>query len=429
MKKLSRGLPRLVPLAGVILVCMSQNAFADFTLGETTVGGMPVEARLYGFINGEIENVKALGGATPYNSRGRVTDGNSRIGFAGSIGVTPDVKGIWQIEASLNSFDQGGVNDQNQQFSLSSRNTFVGVRSEKFGQAVIGNNDSVYRSLVGSGGALGGNLGLTVYGLDVWNNTSAQMTGNPNSLFSRGEARYKNSVHYLSPEWKGLQAGASYSFDEAQTNNVNHGRYSFGLKYHIGEFAVGAGYDYQSNTGVDTAALAQGMGFRTTSVSGQSTSFAKILATYKFPTKTTVGAGYEYGSYGFTQFVPPSGGNFVASTINGSMKQGSVMVSVAQEITPKIAIMASYGKLGNLSNPTVGNPGDYSARQFSIGATYKVNEIFMPYVYYTKISNSSGQNVNLGQAPLFSNNSGTSNAFLAPGNSPQAFGIGLIARF
>jgi predicted porin len=422
-------MPGLKPLAGLILACLSHHAFADVTLANTTVGGAPVEARLYGFLNGEIESVQATGGATPYSSRGRVTDGNSRIGFAGSIGITPDVKGLWQIEASLNNFDQGGVSDQDQQFSLSSRNTFVGVRSDMFGQLVIGNNDSVYRSLVGSGGALGGNVGMTVYGLDVWNNTSAQMTGNASSLFSRGEARYKNSVHYLSPEWKGFQAGASYGFDETQTNNVDHGRYSFGVKYSYGAFAVGAGYDYQSNTGVDTTALGQGMGFRTTSVSGQSTSFAKILATYRFKTKTTVSAGYESGSYGFAQVIPPSNGNLYATMHTGSMRQGSAMISIAQEITPKIAVMAGYGKLGNLSNPTTGNPGDYSARQFSIGATYKVNDIFMPYVYYTKISNSSGQNVNLGQAPLFSNNSGTSNAFLAPGNSPQAFGVGLIARF
>ena len=32
------------------------------------------------------------------------------------------------------------------------------------------------------------------------------MTGNANSLFGRGEARYKNSVHYLSPEWAGASA-------------------------------------------------------------------------------------------------------------------------------------------------------------------------------------------------------------------------------
>ena len=32
--------------------------------------------KFYGFINGEVEAVKADGGTTPYAARGRVTDGN-----------------------------------------------------------------------------------------------------------------------------------------------------------------------------------------------------------------------------------------------------------------------------------------------------------------------------------------------------------------
>ena len=53
----------------------------------------------------------------------------------------------------------------------------------------------------------------------------------------------------------------------------------------------------------------------------------------------------------------------------------------------------------------------------------------MPNEYFTRINNKSQQNVNLGQSPLHSNKAGTDDAFLAPGNSPRAFGIGMIARF
>ena len=51
------------------------------------------------------------------------------------------------------------------------------------------------------------------------------------------------------------------------------------------------------------------------------------------------------------------------------------------------------------------------------------------YGYFTHINNKAQSSVNLGQSPLYSNNSGTNNAFLAPGDSPRAFGVGLIARF
>ena len=70
----------------------------------------------------------------------------------------------------MNNFDQGGVNSRGESATLSSRNTYVGIESARFGTFVVGNNDSVYRSLVGSGGALGGNLGLTVHGIDAEQN-------------------------------------------------------------------------------------------------------------------------------------------------------------------------------------------------------------------------------------------------------------------
>jgi predicted porin len=286
----------------------------------------------------------------------------------------------------------------------------------------------VYRSLIGSGGELGGNLGLTVHGLDVWNNTSAQMSGNFDSVFSRGEARYKNSAHYLSPVYYGLQVGASYGFDENQESNTNRGRWSVAAKYTVGPLSIGAGYDRQTNTGVDTDALVQGFGFRTRDSSGVNTSFAKIVGTYKLPTRTTIGLGFEQGKYGYEDVAVPTAGSFYTTTTFGSMKQNAVMASLTQEIG-RATIMASAGKLGDLKGTTFAKPGDFGANQYSIGATYALNRFLTPYVYYTKIRNHAQQNVNLGQAPVYSNNIGKDDAFLAPGNSPRAFGIGLIARF
>jgi predicted porin len=419
----STKFPRKTLVAAAILASLSTAALA-----ETNLGNLKVDTSIYGFLNGQMESVQATGGATPYSTRGRVSDGNSRIGFRGNIGVADDLKGIWQIEAAMNNFDQGGVNTKGENFTLSSRNTYVGIESARFGQFVVGNNDSVYRSLVGSGGALGGNLGLIVHGLDVWNNTSAQMSGNADSVFSRGEARYKNSAHYLSPEYYGLQVGASYGFDEDQATNTNRSRYALAAKYTFGALSVGAGYDRQNNTGVNTDALVQGYGFRTTDVDGVNTSFAKVVGTYVLPTRTTLGLGFEQGKYGFQTVTVPTASNFYTGTTVGEMKQNSIMGSVTQEFGAA-TVMASYARLGDLKGATFGTPADYRANQFSIGATYALNKFLTPYVYFTKIRNSAQQTVNLGQAPVYSNNIGKDDAFLAPGNSPRAFGIGLIARF
>jgi predicted porin len=418
--------PRKTALAAAVLACVSTAAFADTSMDD--LRNLKVDTSIYGFLNGQLESVQATGGATPYSTRGRVSDGNSRIGFKGNIGVTDDLKGIWQIEAAMNNFDQGGVNTKGESFTLSSRNTYVGIESARFGTFVVGNNDSVYRSLIGSGGALGGNLGLTVHGLDVWNNTSAQMSGNADSVFSRGEARYKNSAHYLSPSLYGVQVGASYGFDEDQETNANRSRYSVAAKYTVGPLSIGAGYDRQTNTGVNTDALVQGYGFRTTDVDGVNTSFWKVLGTYALPTRTTLGLGFEQGKFGYEDVAVPTASNFYTGTTVGSMKQNSVMGSITQELGAA-TFMASVARLGDLKGTTFAKPGDFGATQFSIGATYALNKFLTPYVYFTKIRNHAQQSVNLGQAPVYSNNIGKDDAFLAPGNSPRAFGIGLIARF
>lgn len=405
-------------MAAAILGSLTQCALAD----------VKVETNIYGFINGEVESVQALGGATPYARRGRISDGNSRIGFSGAAAVNADIKGIWQIEGGLNNFEQGGINDNGKSGTIESRNTFVGVSSERFGRFVIGNNDSVYRSLIGSGSELGGNLGMTVHGVDVWNNTSAQLSGNPDSIFGRGEARYKNSAHYLSPEKFGLQAGVSYGFDETQNSRSNRSRYSLAAKYTLGAFSVGVGYDRQDNTGVDTDRLEKGYGFVSNAQDGVDTSYYKVVASYKLPTKTFVGVGFEQGNFGFAQAAVPTSSNFYTGLQIGKMKQRSAMISLAQDVGDA-SFMVGYGKLGNLNGTTFASAGDFGATQISIGASYNLDRNFTPYIYFTKISNKSQANVNLGQSPLRSNNAGSDNAFLAPGDSPRAIGFGLLARF
>ncbi|HUL60489.1 MAG TPA: porin [Anaeromyxobacteraceae bacterium] len=384
-------------------------------------------AKVYGFLNAEVERVEAPGGATPYQARGRLSDGNSRVGLSGSVDLFPATKAIWQLEASLNGFEQAGVNDRGLLASITSRNTFVGVADERFGTLVFGNVDSAYRSLVGSGGELGGNVGLTVFGLDLWNNTSAQMTGNPDSVFSRGEARYKNSVHYLSPDWI-VRGAASYAFDEAGAPGVRRDRAAFAARLKLGGFQLGAGLDWQGDTGVDALALEQGLGLRGAPQDGVATWYYKAVASYAFPSKTYVGLGLERSNYGYAQQVPPSPSNPLAGVVKGTMRQTGGMISVAQSIG-KLALMGSFGKLWGLDGAIQGSPGDYAAWQLSAGALYAFADQFAAYAYYTRIDNGPGQSANLGQAPIYSNGLGTDGAYLAPGDGPRGFGVGLIARF
>jgi len=104
------------------------------------------------------------------------------------------------------------------------------------------------------------------------------------------------------------------------------------------------------------------------------------------------------------------------------------MLSLAQEIGD-LTLMFSGGKLGKLTDAQVGQPGDYESSQLSLGAKYRINKLLTTYTYFTRIRNKPQQSVNLGQNPLYSVGTGTTGAYLSPGDSPQALGIGLIASF
>jgi hypothetical protein len=385
---------------------------------------------VYGFLNAQVEIAEATGGATPYWGRGRVSDGNSRLGFAGSIDVAAGLHAIWQLEGGLGSFEQGGLNDRGALGILASRNTFAGLEHPEYGRLVFGFNDSAYRSMVGSAGAFGGNLGLTKTGLDLWNNTTAQTSGNPDSLFGRGEARYANSLHFDSPVVYGTQLGLSYGFDEIAAGYRLRNRFSAGLTYEYGPFKVGIGYDHQMNTGVDQVGLFSGLPFSVGAADGVSTSFAKALATFVHPgTMTSVAAGVEVASYGYSSFLHPGAFDEPEELREGTMRQVGTMASASQGLGYGVTLMASGGLLWKLEHALVGAPKDYEAWQLSAGAKYMLGEHFTAYFVYTQIENALRQNVNFGQAPVYTNQLGTSDAYLAPGNSPRSVGLGILARF
>ena len=393
----------------------------------------PIQARIYGFLNAQLERVWARGGSTPYDPRFRVTDGGSRLGFDGAIQIGTRTKAVWQIEGSLNGFEQAGVSDQGTPAIIVSRNTFVGVDDERFGRLIAGNVDSAYRSLIGSGGAMGGNLGLTTLGLDLWNNTSAQLTGAAANIFSRGEARYQNSLHYFTPAWplppngSSIRGAASYSFDETLANGRRRDRFSLAALYQVAGLSLGVGLDYQTNTGINVDNWQQGLGAHTDAEDGPATYFYKAVASYLFPSRTYVGAGFERSNYGYLLFTPPSSTSFYSSLNRGTLRQNGAMASLAQGLG-RATLMASAGALFRLEHTLYGHGRDFQATQYSLGAKFDFNELFAGYAFFTAIRNQAQQDVNLGM-PVYSNNFGSNSAYMALGDSPRSLGIGIVARF
>ena len=71
---------------------------------------------------------------------------------------------------------------------------------------------------------------------------------------------------------------------------------------------------------------------------------------------------------------------------------------------------------------------DFRSAQISAGAKYAFTDRFGAYVFFTAIQNRAQEDVNLG-APLYSNNLGTTQAYLAPGDKPRSTGFGALVRF
>jgi hypothetical protein len=208
-------------------------------------------------------------------------------------------------------------------------------------------------------------------------------------------------------------------------NGLKHDRYSAAVKVAVKGLELGAGFDRQENTGVDVVRLQQGYGMGLDSQGGAATTFTKVVAGYHFPFGTYVGAGLERASYGFASYTPVGSLQYLPK---GTMHQDGVMLSLAQSIG-HATLMASYAKLGSLSDAVFAEGSDYEGSQYSLGARWDFTEVFAVYAYYTEIKNHPQQTLDLGQAPLFSVDNGTSTAVLSAGTSPSAFGLGGIVRF
>ena len=375
---------------------MQKKLLASLVTLSLTSFAAHAEITWYGFLSAGVESVKASGNGDfkkDVPSTGRVTDQSSRLGVKGSTKVEDDVTVYGQIETSLRGFDQTGTNDKGETATLASRNSFVGIGGN-FGKFELGQKDSAYKA-------------LTDIGLDAMSNTTASSHGSSNT-FSRGEARLKNSVHYLSPNLSGFDLGVSYGFDEARTLAANgtrqkNDRFSLAGKYKADALQVATGYDRQGSKN-DSGNTAKEL---------NSTVYTKLVASYTLPGGTFIGAGIEQAKMDYATGKDP--------------KQTATTLTLGQTIG-KATLRASYSTLGALKNTRSGNEGDYKAKQWVIGATYDIYKQTQLYAYATKIKNEKSQNANLGN-PVYDTGLGTSAASLTKGNDPQAFGAGIRYTF
>jgi predicted porin len=168
-------------------------------------------------------------------SGANVSSNSSRLGFRASTEVQPGLTAFMQIETNIR-YDEGGGS------SWASRDSFVGLRGNDWGQVRIGQFDTPLKIVRGKVDMFGDRIG------DIRNLTRTSTSGtdqaNIGNVF---DERFKNGVAYTSPKF-----ADGFTFDFHYTPNNNTGAttdsvrdsYSTSLSYEVKGLYLAAAYEY-----------------------------------------------------------------------------------------------------------------------------------------------------------------------------------------
>ncbi len=168
----------------------------------------------------------------------------TRIGFKGEEALGNGLKAIFTQEYGKDADENTAM--------WNTRQSFVGLASDKWGSFTLG------RQYNAASHAVGRNNANDVTGMNPYNVLQGQNGSQIRSM--GGSARQDNVVKYMSPTWSGFSFIANYTFGEATNatsataSNVynaadvsDNGRYSLLGSYANGPFNIDVAYAGQSN--------------------------------------------------------------------------------------------------------------------------------------------------------------------------------------
>ena len=185
----------------------------------------------------------------------QLASNSSRIGVRGSEDLGGGLRGVFQMEASMDVTTGAGG-------TLASRNSFVGLAGD-FGELRVGRHDSPYKMSTLRLNMLADSL------MDI-HNIMGSTPDAPNALFGREN----NVILYMSPNFDGFQAMVSYTTDStADTPTIvdqgdtvqnpeanDRDRYSIAGSFTSGPIFVTAAYEKHNNVSAATEAQAWKIG-------------------------------------------------------------------------------------------------------------------------------------------------------------------------
>ncbi|MFT3820319.1 MAG: porin [Rubrivivax sp.] len=348
---------------------------------------------IYGVADAALESVKttgAAGGPSADRQRlSRLTSEGSFLGIRGSEDLGDGLAAVFQLEGNF-SIDTGDFTSWN-------RDTFVGLRSTRWGSGTLGQNTTPMRSL---GNSLdltpGANTGIG----------AIQSLLSINRQSSGADNRRPNSVRYRSPTFSNLSLDLVYGLGESRdaATGRNDTMIGLGFSYRAGPWFVGYAYDRQNDS--NRAGLAQTQGKDTRH---------RVGAKYNVLPQLMVGGFYDTAA---------SSGTFGAGT--GKITKDTWGVIGQWDVGAHgVYAMLVQARPVECSGVTTGNgvgcatAADTGARLLTLGYTYDLSKRTMIRAAVSRITNESAARYD------FSNGSIGANA----GADPVGISIGLRHRF
>jgi predicted porin len=329
----------------------------------------------------------------------KMDSSNSRFGLRGEEPLGGGLKAFFQIEQRI-QVDTGGT-------QLASRDTFVGLQSDRFGALKMGGFDTVYKE-----------IGDTLSFLGV---SSGNFVSNSNVLSKQGfgtssagsfHLRRANSVRYESPPFGGVQALVQYSPDEARTASRNAYLWSAGVVYESGPLYAALAWELHNDTfgasrnvpaplsnTADPHARSRDTGLRAT-------------AQYRFGRHTIEGnvAGIEYRERG------GEAGRFER------YRHATFSVGVDSKWSDAWRTAAAYVQAGagscRLFDGVACSTSGLDGRQLALGAAYYFSRRTYAFALYARLWN--------GRSAQYNNVDGID---VPPGADPQQFALGIAHGF
>lgn len=315
-------------IAGVLAGSMAFAANADVTL--------------YGQVDVSIDSIDVDGVGDDVN----MNSNTSAIGVKGSEDLGNGLKAIFQLEYQT---DVSGTTSA--QGLNGGRDQWIGLQGS-FGKVRFGTMSTTYKS---SGAMVDPMYRTSFQGRD-WGLQSGLHSGSGEN----GQGRATNTIGYDTPDFNGLSAAATYSFDDncnaaSGPGCVDDDSYSLGARYKNGPALVFADYVTNDTGGSDDA--------------------WKIGGSFSF------GAATVYGQYEMDGGLISSANNGTLATQNNAEEDGDVWHLGASYTMGNAMIYAAYGQGDDTNDPTYNAEYD----TWTIAGKYNFSKRTMAYAGYQQV--------------------------------------------